>query len=28
MEKITVDEVWDCFQNLVDDLKTTQYTNF
>jgi ADP-heptose:LPS heptosyltransferase len=24
MEKITVDEVWDCFQNLVDDLKTTQ----
>lgn len=24
MEKITVNEVWDCFQNLVDDLKTTQ----
>jgi ADP-heptose:LPS heptosyltransferase len=23
MEKITVNEVWDCFQNLVDDLKAT-----
>lgn len=24
MDKITVDEVWDCFLSLVDDLKTTQ----
>jgi ADP-heptose:LPS heptosyltransferase len=27
MEKITVDEVWDCFQKLVYDLKATQLTN-
>jgi ADP-heptose:LPS heptosyltransferase len=28
MDKITVDEVWDCFQNLVRDLKATRQTNF
>jgi ADP-heptose:LPS heptosyltransferase len=27
MEKITVDEVWNCIQNLVDALKATQLTN-
>ncbi|NDG70355.1 MAG: hypothetical protein EBY32_03440 [Proteobacteria bacterium] len=28
MEKITVDEVWNCIQNLVDELKATRLTNF
>ena len=27
MEKITVEEVWDCFQNLVYDLKATPFTH-
>jgi ADP-heptose:LPS heptosyltransferase len=28
MKKITVDEVWNCIQNLVDELKATRLTNF
>ena len=27
MKKITVEEVWDCFYNLVCDLKSTRFTN-
>jgi hypothetical protein len=27
MEKITVEEVWDCIEDLVNDLKATPLTN-